>query len=298
MQGVVCELVLLELEVFFIFYSICLSCATMPSKKGVAKSKSLDEQELRMQLLEAEVMRLRKKDESRSSSKRKRAPSPASSDESSLDDSSSDSGSSCRSSSSPPSSSPERKSRKAKKVKRRRKSRKQTTKWTNISYEHQYNCLADSLKYLDRAGDYLDSDPRKARKQLRKAQAVMKKRVEWLVVANKHGHETATSYTDADELSELVTSSAKKKRLQAAIESTKSVKTRKNPRSVSVPRPFLSSTPAKAADWGASPKPNTDQVTYGRPVTRQLSGSTGGCHHCGEQGHYIRYCPKLQQGGK
>jgi len=84
--------------------------------------------------------------------------------------------------------------------------------------------------------------------------------LEWLAVADKHGHETASRYQEEDELSGIVASSTKKKRLQVAIEASKAAaapKVRKAQTPTMPPpvrvQPFQQSTPASAgSSWSAS----------------------------------------------
>ena len=129
---------------------------------------------------------------------------------------------------------------------------------------------------------------KKAKKSLKMLASGLKERMAWLAVADVHGHQPATRYAEDDELSSIVSSSSKKKRLRNTIEATKSA--------LSVARkPFRQNTPTAAGQWSASREPAraplpTPPPPPARPVTRQSSAS---CHHCGEPGHFIRFCPKV-----
>ena len=314
-------------EIFFssVFHII------MPKKSGdVRRSASLNESELRMKLLESEVLRLRQAAElGKKRSRRERSACASSSEESSASDlsssGSSSSGSSRASSSdlsrsSSNSPSPVRKSKgkkskssskKVKKVKRKsvKVSTSNSSKWASKGYEHQYTVMA-RIKRLAKSGSghARAGRTKEARKCLDHVARIAQTRLEWLAIANRHGTATANSYEEGDELEQLVASASKKKRLRAAIETTKTSLPRRS-RSASVSLPFRASTPARTSDWGAHVKTNTGggaqqqqqeqqrqtaspgQQQANGPVTRQMSG----CHHCGQIGHYVRYCPKLQQ---
>ena len=69
------------------------------------------------------------------------------------------------------------------------------------SYQHQADCLREAVEHLEMAQKDLDKKLKPAKKGLKKAEDVPIARMEWLAVADKHGHETASLYLEQDDLS-------------------------------------------------------------------------------------------------
>eukprot|EP00117_Sycon_ciliatum_P001068 scpid100550/ scgid6891/ len=199
-----------------------------------------DEVELRMRLLERQVLRLK-------GGKRHRSASLSSSSSSS---------SSKSSSSSDSSSSPERvlgKRRKSVKSSARKREKPVPGKRLNrSSYQHQYDCITMVADRLDQAKKYVKAGKaKKALKNIAKAQANLEDRLEWLVIADRHGHDTATRYAEGDDLTELLSDSGKRKRLRMALEASRT--SAKAPVMVKAKQPPFRTTsaPRSAGSWSA-----------------------------------------------
>ena len=165
-----------------------------------------------------------------------------------------------------------------------------------LSYQHQFECLSEISGHLVTAKKIVKKSKKtKALKELKNASEVLQNRLDWLAVADRHGHDTATAFTEGDGMAGLLASADKRKRLRLAIEATKQGKDGSKPKKPQQ-QPFRASTPAPAGNWSAAPaRPAPAQrlpAEPARPTTRQ---STAVCHHCGETGHYVRYCPKLSK---
>ena len=93
--------------------------------------------------------------------------------------------------------------------------------WKTTSYAKQFELNAELLDLLH---DVRSAKSKKRRKAAKKGERLLKERQEWLVIAEKHGHQVATSFQEGDQLMALVGGAKKQKRLQAAIQAEGSKK--------------------------------------------------------------------------
>eukprot|EP00117_Sycon_ciliatum_P004908 scpid99897/ scgid9074/ len=96
--------------------------------------------------------------------------------------------------------------------KRRRKP--DVSGWKTTSYAKQFVLNTELLNLLQAQKSKSKTRRRKAAK---KGERLLKKRQEWLLIAENHGHQVATAYQDESQFMAVGGDSKKQKRLQAVI---------------------------------------------------------------------------------
>ena len=130
---------------------------------------------------------------------------------------------------------------------------------------------------------------------MEKLQEAIHSRVEWLAVADRHGHQAATTFVEGDEILDLVSSPKRKRKLQAAIDLAgkkpfRSGTQASKPRAWSAAASGPTAVSAAAAGGATSATSVAQPVPPSGPATRGSAAAV--CHYCGEAGHFIRLCPK------
>ena len=189
-----------------------------PTGEGSSASAALQEANLRVAALEAQLAAMRSGSggadrRRRRPRRRRRSPSSSSGSSSSSDEDSSGSMSSASSSSSSSESEPERRRRKKGKGRRKeRKSSPKRSKWRLPSYKKQYGL---TKKVRSSIGKALKAKlPASARRYLRKGERLLKERASWLVVADEYGGDVADRFTSSGS---LCASEEQQRRLELAL---------------------------------------------------------------------------------
>ena len=264
-----------------------------PTGEGSSASAALQEANLRVAALEAQLAAMRSGSggadrRRRRPRRRRRSPSSSSGSSSSSDEDSSGSMSSASSSSSSSESEPERRRRKRGKGRRKeRRSSPKRSKWRLPSYKKQYGL---TKKVRSAIGKALKTKlPASARRYLRKGEKLLKERASWLVVADEYGGEVADRFTSSGS---LCASEEQQRRLELALAAQG-----KSPaaRSVAVGRqPFQAGGPGVR---NASP---SSAWTPRRQFAAEGRGGAGGpplqCFRCGRVGHIQRECKAVPGG--
>ena len=161
-------------------------------------------------------------------------------------------------------------------------------KWKTTSYEVQHSLNATTMRTMKKARRHLEKEKskqsKKMAKQLQKGEQALQCRQEWLVIADAHGHETATKFQEEGEMGDIVASSGKRRKLMAAIQVVGSAVKR---------QPFRSRTPANAArGWGAAVS-GTQSVAQAQEAKSNKAGPRRLlCYGCGSPDHIKRFCPQ------
>ena len=153
--------------------------------------------------------------------------------------------------------------------------------WKTTSYAKQFELNAELLDLLH---DVRSAKSKKRRrKAAKKGERLLKERQEWLVIAEKHGHQVATSFQEGDQLMALVGGAKKQKRLQAAIQAEGSKK-----KVAGVVRGPTMPNPIHTMQGAVMPLSHPPLAMHA-PMGNFRSGV---CHRCGQPGHYVKFCPQ------
>ena len=169
-------------------------------------------------------------------------------------------------------------SRRSRSSKRRRKP--DVPGWKTTSYAKQFVL---NTELLDLPQAKKSKSKTRRRKSAKKGERLFKKRQEWLLIAEKHGHQMATPYLNGSQIMAVVGDSKMQKRLQAAIQAEGARKKAAGAvqgasmQDMNIPKAQGASLPLRQSSMPIQPM--------------QGNLRAGVCHRCGQVGHYVSSCP-------